>query len=252
ATETVLFPAGALFFSRVTFAGLVLNFLAIPLMAVAQIASMALVPLALVSSHAAYVAGFIAHLGAAGLVRSAELVRFAPIVAFRVAPPSWWVVAIYSVSLVVWWQARKTNVLSAISAISALAVLFSAIWMLAEPWAWLAARGDRRLHVSFLDVGQGDSAFVRLPHGATLLVDAGGLAGASTFDIGDRVVAPVLRAAGVRRLDYLVLTHGDPDHIGGAPAVLDEFRPRHIWEGVPVPRFEPLTLLHAAASERGL
>ena len=88
ATEAVLFPAGALFFSRVTFAGLVLNFLAIPLMAVAQIAGMVLVPLALVSSKLAEAAGFIAYAGAEGLVRSAELVRFAPIVAFRVAPPA--------------------------------------------------------------------------------------------------------------------------------------------------------------------
>ena len=36
------------------------------------------------------------------------------------------------------------------------------------------------------------------------------------------------------------LTHGDPDHIGGAGAILREFRPREVWEGIPVPRFEPL------------
>ena len=42
-------------------------------------------------------------------------------------------------------------------------------------WAWVASRGDGRLHVSFLDVGQGDAAFIRLPRGSTILVDAGGL-----------------------------------------------------------------------------
>ena len=57
ATEAVLLPAGALFFSRVTFAGLALNFLAIPLMAVAQVAGMALVPLAVVSTRLAQAAG---------------------------------------------------------------------------------------------------------------------------------------------------------------------------------------------------
>ena len=60
----------------------------------------------------------------------------------------------------------------------------------------VAARGDGRLHVTFLDVGQGDSAFVVFPRGSTLLVDAGGLSSSSAFDIGDRVVAPVLRDAG--------------------------------------------------------
>ena len=244
ATEAVLLPASALFFSRVTFAGLALNFLAIPLMAVAQIAGMVLVPLALVSTPLARAAGFVAHVGAAGLVWSAALVRFAPVLAFRVAPPSWWVIAIYYASLVVWWRWRRATTL-------AVAVV-AAFWILAQPWRLLAARGDGRIHVSFLDVGQGDAAFIRLPHGSTFLVDAGGLSGASTFDIGDRVVAPVLRSAGVRRLDYLVLTHGDPDHIGGAGAIVDEFRPRQIWEGIPVPRFEPLKTLRAAAVDRGL
>jgi competence protein ComEC len=249
ATEAVLFPVGALFFSRVTFAGLALNFIAIPLMAVAQVAGMALVPLALVSTPLSEAAGFIAHIGAAGLVRSAELARFAPFLAFRVAPPSWWVVIAYYVTLALSWRSRTRSVFSAISVLSA---CLCALWILCEPWAWLASRGDGRLHVSFLDVGQGDSAFIRLPRGSTLLVDAGGLVGLSSFDIGDRVVAPVLRAAGVRRLDYLVLTHGDPDHVGGAGAIIEEFRPRRIWEGVPVPRFEPMKILHAAADERGL
>ena len=45
AAETMLFPVSALMFSRVTFAGLLLNFLAIPLMAVAQVAGMLVVPL---------------------------------------------------------------------------------------------------------------------------------------------------------------------------------------------------------------
>jgi competence protein ComEC len=105
--------------------------------------------------------------------------------------------------------------------------------------------------VTFIDVGQGDSAWVRFPGGATLLVDAGGLSGSSSFDIGDRVVAPVLRRHGVTRLDTLVLTHGDSDHIGGARSLLDEFRPREIWEGIPVPRLVSLQELRSAAARAG-
>ena len=67
AAEAMLFPVGALTFSRVTFAGLGLNFLAIPLMGVAQIAGMAVVPAAMASRTLAAIAGWIAHLGAAGL-----------------------------------------------------------------------------------------------------------------------------------------------------------------------------------------
>ena len=87
-----------------------------------------------------------------------------------------------------------------------------------------------------------------------MLADAGGLVASSgsvapAFDIGDRVVAPVLRAAGVRRLDYLVLSHGDPDHIGGAPAIVEEFRPPDLGRDSG-PRFEPLVRFRGEAQTR--
>jgi competence protein ComEC len=246
ATEALLFPVGAWAFARVTFAGLALNFFAIPLMAVAQVAGMVVVPAALVSRHAADGIGWVAHAGAAGLVWSANLVRFAPRAAYRVAAPNAWVCAAYYAAVAVAWTRRRLRVTASVVAAGA------ALWILAEPWTMPLARGDGRLHVTFIDVGQGDAAFIRFPRGATLLVDAGGLPAASAFDIGDRVVAPVLREAGVRRLDYLALTHGDPDHIGGAAAIVDEFRPREVWEGIPVPRFEPLTALRLEAQAAGL
>jgi competence protein ComEC len=82
-------------------------------------------------------------------------------------------------------------------------------------------------------------------------VDAGGLGVSSRFDVGDRVVAPVIRASGYRRIDRLAITHGDPDHIGGAMSVLREFRPREVWEGIPVPRSDPLTTLRIEAQSLG-
>ena len=255
ATEALLMPVGARFFSRVTFAGLALNFLAIPLMAVTQVAGMALVPFLLVARWPSLLCGAIAHAGATGLVWSAELVRFAPAVTFRVAPPGWACIAIYYGALMVWWRTRSPVPVAVAGG--------AAVWMLAQPWAFATAAGDGSLHVTFLDVGQGDSTYVKFPGGTTLLVDAGGLVGRSSspassaapssgFDIGDRVVAPPLRLAGIRRLDYLVLSHGDPDHIGGAGSIVREFRPRAVWEGIPVPRFEPLGALHADARELGL
>jgi competence protein ComEC len=252
ATETMLFPVGAIFFSRVTFAGLALNFLAIPLMAVAQIAGMLVVALAFVSRPAAWLAGWTAHVGAAGLVWSADLVRFAPAVSYRIARPPTVAVIVYYAALACAWRSVGMRGFSramrrAFAAIAAAA----AIWILVDPRTLAAARGDGLLHVTFIDVGQGDSTFVRFPSGSTLLVDAGGLAFSSAFDIGDRVVAPVVRAAAFRRIDYVGLTHGDPDHIGGALAIVREFEPHDVWEGIPVPRAAPLTKLRVAAQQQG-
>jgi competence protein ComEC len=102
------------------------------------------------------------------------------------------------------------------------------------------------LQVTFLDAGQGDAACVRFPDGRSLLVDASGGVG-DTFDPGARVVVPALWALGLRRLDYLAITHGHPDHAGGAPAILRDLRPSEVWEGTPVPPYEPLRLLRRQA-----
>jgi competence protein ComEC len=258
AAEAALLPVSATIFSRVTFAGLALNFLAIPLMAVAQIAGMVIVPLFVASERLAAIVGWFAYLGAEGLVRTADLVSYAPFVTWRVAPPNLVVSALYYLAgLSAWylWRRRvrvtgsgESRAAACARRSGALIALLSALWIIGEPWRTMGAGGDGRLHVTFIDVGQGDAALVRFPRGATLLVDAGGLPGAGSFDIGDRVVAPVLRESGVRRLGTIALTHGDADHIGGAASAMLEFRPWEVWEGVPVPRSEALQAIHESAA----
>jgi len=81
----------------------------------------------------------------------------------------------------------------------------------------LPALEPGELELRALDVGQGDALLTRLD-GATMLVDAGPDAPTAGADI-----VPQLRRLGVDRLDYLVLTHADGDHIGGAPTVMREF-----------------------------
>ena len=95
------------------------------------------------------------------------------------------------------------------------------------------------------DVGQGDAMLVTFPNGRRLVVDAG--ASGAAFDIGDRVIGPALRARGAVTVDYLAITHGDPDHLGGARALARDFRPREIWWGVPVPNHQPTLDVRAEA-----
>jgi competence protein ComEC len=242
--EMALLPIGALVFSRVTFAGLVVNFAAIPLMTVAQIAGMAVVGLSWAAPAFARMSGWIAHLAVEGLVGSAALVDVWPWLTHRLAPPSPWVVAGYYGCLV----AVASPVASAtLSRLAAAGLLAAGLWIVAAP-AWPAS-AQPPLRVSFLDVGQGDAALVQFPDGRTLSIDAGGLAAA--FDIGARVVSPAFWALGVRRLDYLSVTHGDVDHIGGAASIFRDFRPREVWEGVPVPPHAPTRALRALADGAG-
>ncbi len=86
------------------------------------------------------------------------------------------------------------------------------------------AKGDGRLHVRFLDVGQGDSILVVSPDGTTMLVDAG------EKPMGRKVVAPALQRAGISKLNYLVLTHAHSDHLGGMGAVLKQAAPANVLD----------------------
>lgn len=73
---------------------------------------------------------------------------------------------------------------------------------------------DGKLKIHFIDVGQGDSIFVELPNGKTMLIDAGPSAS---------VAANYVKAKGYGRIDYIVATHPDADHITGMPDVLNNF-----------------------------
>jgi competence protein ComEC len=62
-------------------------------------------------------------------------------------------------------------------------------------------------------------------------------------------VTPALWASGIRRLDWLAMTHGDVDHIGGAMRVAQDLRPAEIWEGVPVPAHQLVDDLRRASRD---
>jgi competence protein ComEC len=96
--------------------------------------------------------------------------------------------------------------------------------------------------VTALDVGQGLSVVVRTA-GRTLLYDAGPAFGAEA-DSGGRIVVPMLRAAGVSRIDAMVLSHEDVDHIGGALSILETFEVDALHSSLPPPH--PLNALAVA------
>ncbi len=91
------------------------------------------------------------------------------------------------------------------------------------------ARGKFRL--TLLDVGQGLAAVVQT-HERTLVFDAGARM-SRNFDAGSAVVEPFLRQQGVNRIDVLVVSHGDNDHIGGAASLLRRFPVGLLYTSVP-------------------
>lgn len=104
--------------------------------------------------------------------------------------------------------------------------------VLAGLLAWQPARPpEGGFQARVLDVGQGLAVHVQTRR-HDLLFDAGPPYG-SEADAGGRVILPYLRAAGVARLDALVLSHDDADHTGGAASVVEGMAVASVLAGQP-------------------
>ena len=118
-------------------------------------------------------------------------------------------------------------------------------------WAWSPRWSDgETLRVTFLDVGQGDACVLELPDGQTVLIDGG--ARYDTLDMGRAVVGPYLWERGITRLDHVIATHPQLDHIGGLSWVVRSFDVGRYWSNG-VARDEPFYRhLQDALRARGL
>jgi competence protein ComEC len=108
--------------------------------------------------------------------------------------------------------------------------LFALVAAVVSVALWIGGLHAAALRVAVFDVGQGLSAAALLPGGGVLVVDGGPRW--RSGDAGSRIVAPALRALGVRRIDALAITHLHPDHAGGVPALLAEFPVAKVWHGL--------------------
>ena len=99
---------------------------------------------------------------------------------------------------------------------------FADLFGIAAPTPSVAQRGSGEMRIHFLDVGQGDSAFIELASGKTLLIDTG------EYGYGNDIVK-YIKALGYDAVDHLVLTHPHSDHIGGARPVLRGLTVGRVW-----------------------
>jgi competence protein ComEC len=240
--EAAVFPVGVWFFGQVSLAGVVLNVLAIPLMTVAQLAGMGLMALDAAGGRAwAHPLAWAAQSAVWTVDASTQSLDALPWLSRALPRPPGLLVALYYAALATSW--RGTGWRRLVGGAVAAGAAGQIVW--GTPLFLPPAPGQVRL--TMLDVGQGESLLVESGAHA-LLVDTGGRPFGDGTDIGRAVVAPALWARGRRSLDAMLVTHADPDHVGGAVAVFDAFDVGQLWLGVDVPRHEPTRALLAAAS----
>ncbi|MGB7181906.1 MAG: DNA internalization-related competence protein ComEC/Rec2 [Burkholderiaceae bacterium] len=221
AATIALLPLGAVWFGSVSVVSPVANAVAIP------VVSIVLTPLAMV-------AGFISVWWPSGgdvlLALAAGITYYLLLflswagassqAIWITGHPSPWVLALPALGagLILWPAAPVPRVVAA-------GLLMPLLLLPA------AASVDGRFRLVALDVGQGSAVLIQTAR-HSLLFDTG-----PTYDAdsgaGDRLVAPLLRSRQIRRLDTVVLSHADADHIGGAHRLIDQFNPSQVLSSMP-------------------
>ena len=254
AVQLVLLPLFVVYFHRLSLASLLLNVYVGALMVVMSFAALAALALAQLGEAAASPLVRLTEAAAALIAHGVDPFRRAHVASLRLpeyAGAASVLYALYFVPLLVLTAALlrwrplagppraddgDSMPRSRRLKFAARACLVAAFLIVVHPFS--GGRPDGRLRIDFLDVGQGDAALVTMPDGSTLLVDGGGR---PTFraparegeepeefepdsrGVGEAVVSEYLWWRGFGRVDYVLATHADADHIDGLGAVVKNF-----------------------------
>ncbi len=229
-TMVFLLPMTTYYFHRISMVSIPANLTAVPVL------GLWIIPLGLLSvlcwPLSASVAGFFLQAAALGMDWMQAIVGFW-------ADFQWseiWVVTpnLLEIFLFYGFLVLLSLIKSYRSARVALLILSLAIVGDVGYWI-LQTRFHRHLDITFLDVGQGNAALIQFPGKERMMIDGGGFSRA-TFDVGKMVIAPFLLRQKIRRIDYLVLSHPQSDHMNGLRFMASHFHPRQFWSNGDVAR----------------
>jgi competence protein ComEC len=233
AVQIVLLPQMILYFHRLSLSSLLLNIVVSVLLAV--LAAIALLALLVVQVSAPVAAPLFKLAGAIDwlMVHSVDPFTSLGVASLRLPEYTGWpriVYVLYYVPLLLLvialdrWQPLARVSFKRDCRVLPLAVVQCGFLIVLILHPFSAARTKAQLRIDFLDVGQGDAALITTPNGTTLLVDGGGRPfERASRSIGEAVVSEYLWWRGLDRVDYVLATHADADHIDGLNDVVRNF-----------------------------
>lgn len=215
-------PFVALHFNRFSFIGFLTNlfaipwvgFLIVPISLIASLCSFFLYPLA---SLLIVLDGYLVTI----LLKGVGLFASLPYASVYLPTPTGLEIVLFYLLLFSAVHLRRRRVRYLFAGVCLVFALDLAYWELKDSF-----RKD--LRVTFIDVGHGDSILIEFPEGKRMLIDGGGLY-EDRFDTGKNVIAPFLWKKRIRRIDTLVLTHPDPDHLKGLNFIASQFSIGQFW-----------------------
>jgi competence protein ComEC len=109
-------------------------------------------------------------------------------------------------------------------------LILTLLILAADSCYWLYQRfWHPDLRVTIIDVGNGSAALLEIPGGRTIMIDGGGFSDHASFDVGSRIIAPLLWQKKIMTVDLLILSHPNSDHLNGLIYLADHFNVKSLW-----------------------
>ena len=86
----------------------------------------------------------------------------------------------------------------------------------------------RDLVICFVDVGQGDCTLIKTPYNHFILIDGGGSENGKNDNVGEKIVVPFLLNKHIKKIDYIIISHFDSDHVGGILTVMEKIKVKNV------------------------
>ncbi len=241
-------PLVACYFNQVSWLGLFANMVMVPFVGLLFLPLSLLAALWVIATQANLLPGAeLIDLLGRGLIDGTHWVAGLPGAEWFVAAPTVPMMAAFYLLGWVWLSGRVVTATPAVRGALLVSLGVILLWWL---WSPRPFKEDGHVRVTFLDVGQGDSAVIEGPQGSVILIDGG--ATYERIDMGRSVVAPFLWNRGIRKIDHVVGTHPQLDHVGGLAWILGHFQVAQFWtNGVTRPE-EFWRRVERALDQRGL
>ena len=199
-TFIVSLPICLYYFYQVNFLSIILNIFLIPFV------SIIIFPLALISFFIPVI-GYILNIFIVILERLSLFISKYKIGIVMFSKPDIFLVVIYYICIILFLHNKKYSFLLLLLIFHKMIIYL-----------------DNSYRLTILDVGQGDSLFLKFPNNSgNVLIDTGGKTG-SNYEIVINDTIPYLKRLGINKIDYLILTHGDYDHMGEAINLVNNFK----------------------------
>lgn len=217
-------PITAFFFNKVSLISLLSNILAVPLVEVITILGFIMAIVGQVLLFLSQLGGYINCIFLSFILFVTKLSASFPGAIVRLATPHVMIIAAYYTAFIymLWLKPKYKLRLKPRVQISIAAILVVILVIRLIP--------GNEMKVVFIDVGEGDSTFIRTYSGKTILIDGGGYNSklSKGKNIGDTVISPFLFNQGLTSVDLVIASHAHDDHIQGLFPVLKIFRPDNL------------------------